>query len=315
MTTSQLPSVIDVTVDFTEIVLLVEYLRMHHKCLEDLCEPTFLQDFSQNTNNNYQRHIIKYMLDKYVKSECMINEHPNLLVTFTFKLREILIKDVNIEIPQREVTFSNHMQFRSDIIMICFLQHLLYLNLPNYLECKVTMAIMFIVVNKYDINVYSPYTKLNEITFLHVTLSYVSVYFDMLYNNFFNFSDITRAFPCFNLPPMIYAPMIITIFPILDDPPIAILMVISLILQEVYNPCKILNISLVELYKHIIDFYKTTIPEKMKLRLCIRYNIVVLEGDKFKFAPCFSEYRQLAKDIISERKSNDPDLKDILSII
>jgi len=58
------------------------------------------------------------------------------------------------------------------------------------------------------------------------------------------------------------------------------------------------------------------ISEKIKLRLCRRYNIiVVLEEDEFKFIPCFAKYRQKAKDIISERRSNDSDLKDILSII
>jgi len=57
------------------------------------------------------------------------------------------------------------------------------------------------------------------------------------------------------------------------------------------------------------------IPKKIKLRLCRRDNIVVLEEDEFIFAPCFAKYRQKAKDIILERRPNDPDLKDILSVI
>jgi len=112
----------DVTEDLDEIEILVEYLRMHKKCLKDLCELTFLQDFPQNAANNHRRHIIKYMLDKYVKSTCMINEHPDLLVTFTFKFR---MKDAHV----REVTLSNHMQFRNDILMIFYNISYVYLNI------------------------------------------------------------------------------------------------------------------------------------------------------------------------------------------
>jgi len=306
MTTSQLPSVMDVSEDLAEIEILVEYFYMRQKCLKDLCELTFLQDFPQNAVNNYRRHIIKYMLDKYVKSTCMINEHSDLLVTFTFKFR---MENAHV----RQVTFSNHMQFRNDILMICFLQHLLCI--PKYLRCKVTIVMMFIMVNKYNINLYSLDPQLNEITFTNISLSYMSIYLDILYNNFLNFSDITRAFPYFNLPPMIYAPLIITIFPTLDDPPIAILMVISLTMYETCHPHTVANISLGDFYKRIVYFHNTIIPEKIKLRLCRRYNIVVLEENEFKFAPCFAKYRQKAKDIISERRSNDPDLKDILSVI
>jgi len=305
MTTSQLSSVMDITEDLNEIEILVEYFNMRQKCLKDLCELTFFQDFPQNATNNYRKHIIKYMLDKYVKSTCMINKHPDLLVTFTFKFR---MEDAHV----RQVTLSNHMQFRNDILTICFLQHLLYI--PKYLMCKVVIAMMFIMVNKYDINFYSPNPVLKEITFTKISLSYMSIYLDILYNNFLNYSDITRAFPYFNLPPMIYAPLIVTIFPMFDDPPIAILMVISLTIYETCHPHKA-NTSLVELYKRIVYFHNTMIPEKIKLRLCRRYNIVVLEEDEFKFAPCFAKYRQKAKDIISERRSEDPDLKDILSII
>jgi len=305
---TQHPSVMDITEDSDETEILIEYLNMRQKCLKDLCELTFLQDFPQNAANNYRRHIIKYMLDKYVKSTCMINEHPDLLVTFTFKFR---MENAHV----RQITFSNHMQFRDDILMICFLQHLVYLKIPIYLNCKVTVAMMCLMVIKYDINLNALYPELNEISLVHVSMSYMSVYFDILYNNFLNFSNIVRAFPYFNLPPMIYAPMITTILPTLDDPPIAILMAISLIFHEISNPHVTSNISLVILHKRIIDFYKSTIPEKMKLRLCTRYNIVVLEGDEFKFASCFAQYRQKAKDIISEKRPNDPDLKDILSVI
>jgi len=281
--------------DLADILILGEYLHMYQKCPEDICEFTFLQDFPQNAEGNYRRQIIKYMLDKYIKSACIYNERPDLLVTFTFIFRyDILINDVLV----RQISFGNNMLFRYDILMICFLQHLIYLNIPMYLGCKVTMTMISIMVDKYNINIFSLNFEINEITFVNVSLSFTSVYFDMLYNNFLNFSNITRAFPCFNLPPMIYAPLIITIFPILDDPPIAILIAISLIFHEICDPPGSSNITLVALLKRITDFYKTTaIPEKMKLRLCTKYNIVVLEGDEFKFAPCFAKYRQTADKI------------------
>jgi len=299
-----LPSVMDITEDSDETEILIEYLNMRQKCLKDLCELTFLKDFPQNSN---QRHIIKYMFDKYVASTHTINEHPDLLVTFTFKFRA---EDAHV----RQVTFSNHMQFRNDILMICFIQQLLFM--PKYLNknYNVMMAMKLIMINKYDINIHSLQPEPYAITFINISASYWSMHLDILYNNFLNFSDITHSFPYFNLPLMIYAPLIITIFPKLDDPPIAILMAISLIMHEICNPVTS-NTSLVEFYKRITDFYNTIIPETIKLRLCTRYNIVVLEGDKFKFASCFAKYRQKAKDVISEKRPNDPDLKDILSII
>jgi len=67
MMTSQL-TVIDVTEDIVEFMILAEYLNMRQKCLEDLCEFTYLQDFPQDAGNNYRRHIMKYTLDKYVRS-------------------------------------------------------------------------------------------------------------------------------------------------------------------------------------------------------------------------------------------------------
>jgi len=231
---NELPSVMDITEDSEETEILVKYLNMHQKCPKDLCELTFLQDFPQNGAHSNRRHIIKYMFDKYVASTCMINEHPELLETFTFKFRA---EDAYV----RQVTFSNHMQFRDDILMICVLQHLLYI--PKYLKCEVMVAMTFIMVNKYDINLYSLNPDLNEITFTNISLSYMSIYFDILYNNFLNFSNVVRGFPYFNLPPMIYAPLIATILPTLDDPPIAILMAISLT-HEIYNPHVTSNISL-----------------------------------------------------------------------
>jgi len=305
---TQHPSVMDITEDSDETEILIEYLNMRQKCLKDLCELTFLQDFPQNGANSNRRHIIKYMLDKYVASTCMINEHPDLLETFTFKFRA---EDARV----RQVTFSNHMQFRNDILMICFIQHLLFM--PKYVNkmYNVMITMMLIMANKYDINIYPSHPDLYAITFVNISASYLSIHLDILYNNFLNFSDITHSFPYFNLPLMTYAPMIIVIFPILDNPPIAILMVISLILHEICNPHMTSNISLAEFYKRITAFYNTIIPEKIKLRLCTRYGIVVLEGDKFKFAPCFAKYRQKAKDILSEKRPNDPDLKDILSVI
>jgi len=303
----QLPSVMDITEDSDETEILVEYLNMRQKCLKDLCELTFLQDFPQNDANINRKHIIKYMLDKYVDSSCMINEHPDLLMIFTFKFRA---EDAHI----RQVTFSNHMQFRNDILMICFIQHLLFM--PKYLNKRynVMIAMMLIMMSKYDINIHPLHPEPYAITFINISASYLSIHLDILYNNFFNFSDITHFFPYFNLPLMTYAPMINSILPILDDPPIAILIVISLILHETCNPHMTSNISLVYFYKRIIGSHNI-IPEKIKLRLCTRYNIVVLEGDEFKFAPCFAKYRQKAKDVISKKKPNDPDLKDILSVI
>lgn len=301
------PSVMDITGDLDEIKILVEYLNMHRKCTNNLCELIFLQDFPQTDTSS--RRIIKYMFDRYTNITCLINKHPNVLIAFTFEYRT---EDARIH----KVTLSNHMQFRNDILMICYIQHLLFTFKYQDKRYKVMEAMMVLMINKYNVDAYALSPESHAITFMNISASFLSIYLDIFYNNFANFSDISDLFPDFNLPIMIYAPLIISILPKLNNPPIAILMVVSLLMYETCLPVIALNISLVALYNRIVSIYnKTTIPEKMKLHLCKRYNIVILEGDKFEFAPCFAQYRQKAKDIISEKKSNDPNLKDILSMI
>jgi len=300
-------SVIDIIEDLDEIEILVEYLNMRQKCTNNLCELLFLQNFPQIDNS--PRHIIKYMFDRYINITCLINKHPNALIAFTFKYRT---EDVHIH----EVTLNNHMQFRNDILMICYVQH--FLIAFNHLnkKYKVIKAMMILMISKYNVDAYGSHPELYGITFMNISASFLSIHYDILYNNFANFSDISNLFPDFNLPVMIYAPLIVSILPMLNDPPLAILMVIFLLMHKTCQPHMTWNIPLIVLYIRIVSFYyNSRIPNEMKLLLCRRYNIVILEGDQFKFAPSFAQYRQKAKDIISEIVPNDPNLEDILSLI
>lgn len=294
---------IDITGNLDEIDLLMGYLHICEKYLKDLCEITFLKDFPQNDEYNPRR-IIKYMLDKYVQSRSMITAQLDLSIEFKFIFHT---RDAQTQ----QIIFSNHMQFRNDILMICYVHQFLYK--PKYLNCSVFMIMMLLMVKKYDINLsnFNPYA----ITFANISFSYLSIPLELFYNNFFNRSNISSLLLHFNLPIMIYTPLIISILPALNDPPIAILLLISLV---TYGTCQsqiALSIPLITFYQHILVLSSTKYPEDMKLFLCRRYNIVVLEGNEFKFAPCFAKYRQKAKDIISKLRPNDPNLKDILSII
>lgn len=277
---------------------------MRQKCSKDICELTFLQDFPQIFENN-PRHIIKYIFDKYIDHTRMINEQRDILRTFTFRYQT---EDGRIY----KTVFSNHMQFRNDILMICHIHHLLFR--PKYLRSKVLFSMISLMTIKYNIRLSDPTT----ITIRSVSQSYLSISMDLIYYNVSDLHDVALfLFPFFRLPVMIYAPMIISIFPMLENPPIAILIVIFLRVYSTFIPQIAPTISLLMIYEHIISYNINNMyyPEKIKLRLCIKYNIVVLEGDEFKFAPCFAIYRQKAKELISEMKPNDPNLEYILSLV
>lgn len=304
------PSVMDITGNRDEIEILLTYDYMCQKCQKNLCELTFLQEFPQTSTEDNLRYIIKYMLNKYAERTCIINEQPNLLIEFTFKFR---MENAQV----RQIKLSNHMQFRNDILMICYMKY--FLLVPKILNkrYKVLRAMMLIMVTKYDIDISSLYPGPYAITFTNISIAYLSISLDMIYYAFSDILNIPNLFPYFDLPVMIYTPLTISILPMLNDLPIAILLVIFLVTYEICLPQIVPNISLIIFYELLQQLLinNTKTPEKLKLYLCMKYNIIILEGDKFKFAPCFTKYRQKAKNIISEKRPNDPHLKNILSVI
>lgn len=88
-------SFIDITGKLNVIEIILEHNFMRQKCLKDLCELTFLQDFPKTFT---ERRII---IDKYIHSTRMINEQRNRLIAFIF-----IFRTENIF----QTTFNNHTQ-------------------------------------------------------------------------------------------------------------------------------------------------------------------------------------------------------------
>lgn len=53
--------------------------------------------------------------------------------------------------------------------------------------------------------------------------------------------------------------------------------------------------------------------ESLKLKLCERWNVVVIKENRYIFSPLFQEHSNKAMEIISEMRKEDPYLKHVLS--
>lgn len=155
-----------------------------------------------------------------------------------------------------------------------------------------------------------------------VALSFPSITLDMVHNNHnicyspaisIIFIDFSVLFPDFVLPKAIYPSMIVKILPKLEDPPIAILLAISITLHDLRTPATDPKSPVDFLYHQILQGYNySIIPEQLKLKLCTQWNIVEKQNNVYKFSPCFAAYRFKAKDLIIKSRPNDPILTSIL---
>jgi len=302
----------DVTGKLRDISVLRD-LDHFRKQFSSVRETAYLKDFAAlktfDAISN-PKYIIRDTLITYLRNVCDIYKQSDLLqvLIFTFYDDEALYT----------FEYSNNMMFNDDITILCFLH---YKSYDSYSKCDTIEALISLMKNKYGIrerkvdNTEST-QNCNNITLQTIVGSYPSISFDMaikmgIGDKFSHVFDLPKTFLLHNT---------IWILPILDQPPpFAILMFVAL--KLVYNKT---NIPLYSLFAKLYMCSKRLIfPQRFKLELCLKWQIVVKRKKMckemyekkclYEYAPCFLTYRQKAKDMIAEMKSNDPDLASILS--
>lgn len=187
---------------------------------------------------------------------------------------------------------------------------------------------MEILINKYKIKAEPQIANLDPTT---VTFHRIAYSFSKVILHFFNICLGGHAFffrnnlftACYDLPSHILSPVIVSVLPKLNDPP-AILTAVALKLNDSYasgpssndmsDPS--LKTLLTTIYHRVLISYNATVfPERFKLQLCKKWKIVVKMGNEYNFNPIFQEYRAKAKELISEARTGDSDLNDILKSI
>jgi len=125
------------------------------------------------------------------------------------------------------------MSFRDDILIICYLDEIINTN-QFYKEMNIVNVLLKLIVKKYRLNDSNMAMNWNSgnITLSDISLSFPSISLDMFNNNFGDISQyITSMFPNVDLPKIMFvrpSTTICRILPKLSNPPIAILIAISL---------------------------------------------------------------------------------------
>ncbi|XP_025073260.1 uncharacterized protein LOC112552373 [Pogonomyrmex barbatus] len=296
---------------------VLRYLTYLRKRYLNIRELAYLQDFANlETIENMinPKDIIRDMLVIYLRNAFDIYRQPYLLNEFVF----IYYDESRNEYSYK---FSNNMMFSDDITILCFLYNMIKFRLIYY--GQIVQILISLMKSKYGIiemlKIEDDSSE-NKIALLNVALSFPSVSWDMA--NYLKIcTNVCAILPEFDFPKIICIPAIVTILPrSMQSPPFAMLMITRLynieaeLKEENYENVE--KSSLSELYDAMYELYECQMfPERLKIELCEKWQIVVKEGNTYKYAPYFAEYRQKAKDMITNIRLDDPDLEYILSLI
>jgi len=300
-----------------ENLVLDELNTLWTRSLDIVFELVCLQDFNEVEPGAFNpRRIIQYMREMHRLNALVINDQPDLLTTVIYTYISKQDK------KECKLKFSNNMSFRDDILIICYLHEIINLN-QSCKEMKVVNVLLNLIVKKYRLNDSNMAMNWNSnITLSDISLSFPSISLDMFNNNFGGiFQCLTSIFPNINLPKMILirpSVMICRILPKLSNPPIAILIAISIKINDTY--CSTIEqIPLTAVYSTALANYNSTyFPESLKIFLCRRWDIVTMVDGNYQFNHSFMLNSNLAKDLIRElrepeRSKDISGFEDILS--
>lgn len=294
----------DVTDNPDDLIVLQELVRIEPKC-RGFWENFFFQNIFTNSTP-HQISIINYMKVTFnnVESDCL-EAH-----TFIYKKEKNTIK----------FHCSNRMSFRHDIMIICYLNQVLNRRRSRR-KSEIILTLIKLMQNKYKIkliticNNFKPsYINLGDITMFDVALSFPSISLPVFY--YIKSPNCSALLPSFQLPRIIFAPMIISVLPMsAKNPPFAILMAIF-VKSDCLLKSETSQTPLITIFEYILKCYNSnSLSENLKLNLCMKWRIVVKHKNQYKFISHLTLYRQKAKNLIAELRPNDPDLENILSKI
>jgi len=297
--------------------VLDELNTLWTKSLDIVLELICLQDCNEVESGAFRpRSIIEYMQKRHKLNAFKINDQPDLLETIIYRYTS---KDER----KCELKFSNNMSFRDDILIICYLHEIINSN-NDYKKINVVNVLLKLIVKKYRLNDSNKAMNWNSgnITLSDISLSFPSISLDMFINNFRDITQhITSMFSNINLPKIMFvrpSTMIYRILPKLSNPPIAILIAISLKIIDRFSSTTE-QIPLATIYSTALANYNSTyFPESLKIFLCRRWNIVTIVDGNYQFNSSFMLNSNHAKDLIrelreQERSKDISGFEDILS--
>lgn len=303
----------EVTDNLDDLFVLQELMRIEPKS-RSLWEKFFLRDIVSDFTS-HQISVINYMKEKFNNNEETIRIEPELLETHTFLYKK--------ERSTIKFHCSNDMSFHHDIMIICYLNEVLNRRCSHEVIRKSTImhTLIKLMKTKYDIKLLTICNSLEpshinpeDITTFNVALSFPSIALTVFY--YVGSPFCSRLLPSFKLPRIIFAPTFISVLPkSAKNPPFAILMAI-LVKSDCLLRSQTSQTPLTTIFEYVLKCYKSnSLPETLKLNLCIKWHVVVKHKKEYKFITRLTLYRQKAKNLIAELKPNDPDLEDILSKI
>jgi len=241
-------------------IIVLNYLENMFKRYTHVLENAFLREFTAlDTVPNIlnPKCIIQKMLQKYFASVVRVYSEPDFSQTYIFTFRT--------DVSERELIFSNCMKFNEDISIICFLHHIAVLadTVPHFYfkTCETVLILTRLMRNKYGIEFDCEFvSNPDQFTMFTIAHSFPSITWDMIHDNCKNpypsiLTDFSILFPDFDLPKTIFIPMIIMVLPKLEDPPIAILIAISIKIRDSYMPAIVPKYPLELIYHQILELY------------------------------------------------------------
>ncbi|CAL1681485.1 unnamed protein product [Lasius platythorax] len=268
------------------------------------------------------RQAIDHMINRHKVVKLEIESRTDLLlrtVTYTYVPVASVI----------QFTFTNNMSLTEDILIICYLFHLL--KTREYFAVKVIQDLYYMMRDKYHIqDDRMKHEDQRVITEFQITYSFPSVSFQWFGfdpnedRSQHSFHFMYTTFPNLSLKRLYWNPMIASIIPRLKNSkfvPIALLTAISVKSNAVVKNPDVPNteLSLNAIYERILAFNSSeAFPEILKFKFCEMWGIVCKNEQRiYKYSDDFTKYDRVqeAINIISELKSQDPDLQTILSKI
>lgn len=296
------------------ILKQLHYLYEHYL---DIRETNYLRDFSmlETLEIFNPKYIIRDLLKIYMRNVTDIACQPDLLQKYIFKFHE---EDMDV----RTFEISNNMMLRHDITTLCFLYHISYKR--EFDQCETMQILKSLMFNKYGIALdgtekkdnTDPTQKQKKFLLLEIAFSFPSITWNII-RDFGMWTKFFDKFSDFDLPKIIFIPMIFSLLPQLkEQPPLAILLAIVLRTNEFRDSEINKKWSLREICNDIdisLSYKNKLFPERLKLELCKKWQIIMIEKGIYKYNPNFEAHRQKAKDIIAKMKPDDPNLELILS--
>ncbi|XP_012232778.1 uncharacterized protein [Linepithema humile] len=261
--------------------------------------------------------IIESMLEKH-------NLYQRYVVTTSNTFKKFSYVHVNkCDETICQYTFTNVMLFQTDVYILCHLYFLI--SRCGLDKWPSVMELMNIMIEKYGIST-EPISERESSLNLNppadvVTLSRIAHSYPSITMEIFNYNINATAFflssifpPLYNLSTMICSPIISSLLPFSQDPPLAVLIAINLLLEN--HSGLQTKTPLTTIFLRIFREYKSKVfPESLKYELCWKWKIINAEYKNNIFSSNYALCCKIAKNLIIEMRPEESSLPLLLPLL